>query len=389
RIQQLCKPRIVCHINEIRIAACLNTVGWVDLDRPPQVLQCLFRLPRHAAQQSHPVVGKIGPRRLRQDALKMIASLLERARIQQGYGIVVPLFRRVELQFGGAAVPFAYREIHSGALQNLGRRVGHNLLQQHAGFFILALLHVLQGILVILKNAVLRPFASGARAGRSGARCPARRRRFASFLHASHRVFCSDMANESPANSESTFDQSFIRTLGCNVKSEGCTEDLLVRAIVAENGAGRFMTRSRAYRIVALLVSAWILMPASFAQKRPQDPDDLTPALRIPVDPLGFTAPSVFYLTYRMSSASLGFFDNDHLLFTFRVGGLLRRLPSDDNDDDDQQIRAVVLDAHTGQVIRQAQWRMHDRAQYMWPWKEDKFLIRVRDQLFLTDDSLK
>jgi len=149
------------------------------------------------------------------------------------------------------------------------------------------------------------------------------------------------------------------------------------------------MTRSRAYRIVALLVSAWILMPASFAQKRPEDPGDLTPALRIPVDPLGFTAPSVFYLTYRMSSASLGFFDNDHLLFTFRVGGLLRRLPSDDNDDDDQQIRAVVLDAHTGQVIRQAQWRMHDRAQYMWPWKEDKFLIRVRDQLFLTDDSLK
>ena len=55
--------------------------------------------------------------------------------------------------------------------------------------------------------------------------------------------------------------------------------------------------------MVALLVAAWILMPASFAQKKPQDPDDLAPALRIPVDPLGFTAPSVFYLTYRMSSA--------------------------------------------------------------------------------------
>ncbi len=131
------------------------------------------------------------------------------------------------------------------------------------------------------------------------------------------------------------------------------------------------------------------MAPFSRAQKAAQAPGEPQPSLRIPVDPLGFSAPSAFYLTYRMSSASLGFLDGDHLLFTFRVGGLLRRLPSDGGDDDDQEIRAVVLDAHTGNVVRQAQWRMHDRAQYMWPWKDGKFLIRVRDRLFLTDDSLQ
>ena len=139
---------------------------------------------------------------------------------------------------------------------------------------------------------------------------------------------------------------------------------------------------------VGLLMLATPLVPASNAQKAAQEPADLAPALRIPVDPLGFTAPSVFYLTYRMSSASLGFFDDDHLLFTFRIGGLLRRLPSDHSDDDDQEIRALLLDARTGKVIRQTEWRMHDRAQYMWPWADGKFLIRIRDRLFVTDESL-
>lgn len=154
----------------------------------------------------------------------------------------------------------------------------------------------------------------------------------------------------------------------------------------AENGTRE--TMNRAWWLTGLAIAGLVLVPAARAEKAPQDPADLEPALRIPVDPLGFSAPSAFYLTYRMSSASLGFFDDDHLLFTFRVGGLLRRLPSDQGDDDDQEIRAVVLDAHTGQVVRQAQWRMHDRAQYMWPWIGGKFLIRVRDRLFLTDDSL-
>ena len=121
----------------------------------------------------------------------------------------------------------------------------------------------------------------------------------------------------------------------------------------------------------------------------PLVPTEMKPAVRIAVGPLGYEPPPRFYLTYRMSSATLGFFDDDHLLFTFRVGGLLKRSPDDRPDDDDQQIRAVVLDVSTGKVTKQAEWRMHDRGAYLWPYPEGRFLVRVRDSLFLTGESLE
>lgn len=118
-------------------------------------------------------------------------------------------------------------------------------------------------------------------------------------------------------------------------------------------------------------------------------PPPPSPAVRIEVAPLGYLPPGSFYLTYRLSSAALGFIDDDHLLFTFRVGGLLRRLPDDQEDDDDQQIRAVVLDLHTGKVVKQTEWREHDRSAYLWPYQNGQFLVRIRDSLFLTDASLE
>ncbi len=104
---------------------------------------------------------------------------------------------------------------------------------------------------------------------------------------------------------------------------------------------------------------------------------------------LGYMPSSAFYFTYRLSSMALGFFDNDHLLFTFRVGGLLRRLPDQHANDDDQQIRAVVLDVRTGKVLKQTEWRMHDRSQYLWAYPDGRFLVRIRDSLYLTDQSLE
>ena len=126
------------------------------------------------------------------------------------------------------------------------------------------------------------------------------------------------------------------------------------------------------------------------AEKKPAPPPppEPKPAVSIDVAPLGYEPPGTFYMTYRLSSAALGFFDDDHLLFTFRVGGLLKRLPSDRASDDDQQIESMVLDLNTGKVVKQAEWRMHDRSQYLWPYEDGKFLVRVRDTLFVTDPSL-
>ncbi|MGC2619705.1 MAG: hypothetical protein WA414_11745 [Acidobacteriaceae bacterium] len=128
--------------------------------------------------------------------------------------------------------------------------------------------------------------------------------------------------------------------------------------------------------------------PAKPPQKKTPPEPGPRPNTRIDVTPLGYAPPGAFYLTYRLTSASLSFIDDDHLLFTFRVGGLLKRLPSDRDGDDDQQIRAMVLDARTGQVVRQTEWRMHDRSQYLWSFPDGKFLVRMRDTLYLTDASL-
>ncbi len=147
-----------------------------------------------------------------------------------------------------------------------------------------------------------------------------------------------------------------------------------------------------AIRNRASIAAAALVLAASTAwagRKTPPPPAlPPQPAMRIEVAPLGYVAPGSFYLTYRLSSAAMGFLDDDHLLFTFRIGGLLKRLPSDQSDDDDQEIRAVVLDLGTGKVVKQTEWREHDRLAYLWPYQGGNFLVRVRDSLFLTDASL-
>ncbi len=150
------------------------------------------------------------------------------------------------------------------------------------------------------------------------------------------------------------------------------------------------MARAGIRNLTSVAATAGLCALTLWAEKKPAPvpPTDLKPAARIEVAPLGYQPPGTFYLTYRLSSEALGFFDDDHLLFTFRVGGLLKRVPGDPANDDDQQIRAVVLDTGTGKVVKQTEWRMHDRGQYLWPFEEGKFLVRQRNSLFVTDTSL-
>jgi hypothetical protein len=113
------------------------------------------------------------------------------------------------------------------------------------------------------------------------------------------------------------------------------------------------------------------------------------PDIRISVAPLGYVAPNSFYLTSRLSSISLDFIDKDHLLFTFRLPGLMKRLPDEPPDDEDQMIRAVVLELPSGNVTAKTDWRMHDRSRYLWRLDEGRFLVRQRSSLFMTDTSLE
>jgi hypothetical protein len=115
----------------------------------------------------------------------------------------------------------------------------------------------------------------------------------------------------------------------------------------------------------------------------------LDPVFAIPVEPLGFSAPGALYLGQRNSLVSLDFLDENRLLFTFRVPGLIRREGGDGGVNQERQIRALVLALPSGAVSAEALWTVHDRAQYLWMLKDGHFLLRDRDSLERGDATLQ
>jgi hypothetical protein len=141
--------------------------------------------------------------------------------------------------------------------------------------------------------------------------------------------------------------------------------------------------------VLAVLLLAAGAVTAETKHEAPVTAPSVVPTVRIEVGPLGYVAPSPAYLDYKMGLVSLDFIDSGHLLFTFHSNGLMRRIPGDPADDDDQVIHAEVLEIASGKVLRQTDWRMHDKGRYLWALQDGKFLVRQRNSLFLTDSSLE
>jgi len=123
-------------------------------------------------------------------------------------------------------------------------------------------------------------------------------------------------------------------------------------------------------------------------QPRPAPTASQPPSVTIPAEPLGFTAPGPLYLGMRNSLASLDFLDENRLLFTFRVPGLIRRDPAKADEDTERQIRVLVLALPAGSVVAEALWSVHDRSRYLWMLRDGRFLFRDRDLLQEGDAAL-
>ncbi|MFZ0392857.1 MAG: hypothetical protein WBX09_11745 [Terracidiphilus sp.] len=140
-----------------------------------------------------------------------------------------------------------------------------------------------------------------------------------------------------------------------------------------------------------------VLCPSTLAaKKKPAAPQDrpvratIQPALTIPAEPLGFAAPGPFYLGMRNSLVSLDFLDEDRLLFTFRVPGLLERAQNGQADPDSvREIRALVLGLPQGNVEAEQVWTLHDRDRYLYMLSAGEFILRDQDQLKLGNASLQ
>ena len=145
---------------------------------------------------------------------------------------------------------------------------------------------------------------------------------------------------------------------------------------------------SRTHLSAAMVVLVlWVGVASLLASSHSNSPV-VEPAQRIQVRPLGYRPPGSLYLLSARTFSTLDFIDADHLLFTFHQSRLLQREPDGGKGDSDQMIRALTLKLPDGSVESSTEWRMHDRARYLWPVGEGKFLVRQRDSYALTDASL-
>lgn len=118
------------------------------------------------------------------------------------------------------------------------------------------------------------------------------------------------------------------------------------------------------------------------------DKPSLPPSATISIDSLGFSAPGAIYLGARNSLVSLDFLDENLLLFTFRIPGLLHRDTANGTDSDEREIRAVVLTVPKGAIEAETSWTVHDRVRYLWMLSDGHFLLRDRNNLLEGDATL-
>lgn len=126
------------------------------------------------------------------------------------------------------------------------------------------------------------------------------------------------------------------------------------------------------FRLLALLLLAATPLLAA------KNPD---PALRIPLEPIGFQPPSTQFLLAGSSMYTLHYVDDTHLLLTWSTHRLLKRLPDEPPEDQDRFVEAALLEVPSGKVLARTQWRLHDHGQYLWSLGHGCFLLRIRDTL--------
>lgn len=119
----------------------------------------------------------------------------------------------------------------------------------------------------------------------------------------------------------------------------------------------------------------------------PEEPTQ-PPSFSIPAKPLGYLAPGLFYLGRHNRLVSLDFIDENRLLFSYQVPGLMQRRGEDDSGNEERQVRALVVALPNGKVEAEADWTLHDRARYVWMLKDGHFLLRDGNGVQVGDSTL-
>lgn len=134
----------------------------------------------------------------------------------------------------------------------------------------------------------------------------------------------------------------------------------------------------RSWSFGALLLAFSLCMPAARAAgtARPQDV-----VARFELGPMGYEGLQTDYLMAGSPMLTVDFVDDTHLLVTFEVRRLMKREAKTQPGESDRTVEACLVELPDGKVLARTEWRLHDRAQYLWNLGRGKFLLRVHDDL--------
>jgi hypothetical protein len=103
------------------------------------------------------------------------------------------------------------------------------------------------------------------------------------------------------------------------------------------------------------------------------------PPLRLPFQSLGIQLLDGSSGLGPVAPTTVHFVDDRHVLVTYSVRRLMKRLPDDPPEDNDHTIAAALVDLDTGKVVARNEWRLHDYQRYLWPLGHGRFLFRQRN----------
>ena len=144
--------------------------------------------------------------------------------------------------------------------------------------------------------------------------------------------------------------------------------------------ASIFVSTQRRYSLCSILLASFSLVSALVAPP-PLAAKGPAPDQTISLEALGFQTIAPRYLLSGGTMMTLDYVDDTHLLVTFGVPRLMRRLADCSPEDQDRVVDAVLLELPSGRQLARAEWRFHDISQYLWPLGHGHFLLREHNTL--------
>ncbi len=104
---------------------------------------------------------------------------------------------------------------------------------------------------------------------------------------------------------------------------------------------------------------------------------------------LGYRVRTNQVLRSLADDAAVAFLGGNQLLVTFNLHPLVKRSPSEaSNSSEPRIIRALLLSAATGKVLRASEWRVSERGPYLWPLDKGHVLARIGNTLSIFGPGL-